>query len=180
MFNKTWNEGRDNVGCPRGQRETRPGVGCGFITPPSPGEVAVLSRNTCIHPSSAGIGRTGTTDVWVADAGWRNACWREATIGNANRHGDGGSPSAVLNGWSGVVTKSWSRAVFVDVRTPCGATEAAELSENGSPFRGVAQLVEHRSPKPGVGSSNPPAPAFCFRTGPASMTARKCKSSGLP
>lgn len=28
-----------------------------------------------------------------------------------------------------------------------------------SGFRGVAQLVEHRSPKPGVGGSSPSAPA---------------------
>ncbi len=34
----------------------------------------------------------------------------------------------------------------------------------GSPFyRGVAQLVEHRSPKPGVGRSSRSAPAIFFK-----------------
>ena len=30
---------------------------------------------------------------------------------------------------------------------------------NGKYFRGIAQLVEYRSPKPWVAGSNPPAPA---------------------
>ena len=29
-------------------------------------------------------------------------------------------------------------------------------------YRGIAQLVEHRSPKPGVGGSSPSAPATFF------------------
>jgi hypothetical protein len=32
-----------------------------------------------------------------------------------------------------------------------------------SKFRGVAQLVEHRSPKPGVAGSSPVSPAMYFR-----------------
>jgi hypothetical protein len=33
-------------------------------------------------------------------------------------------------------------------------------STNVVKYRGVAQLVEHRSPKPGVAGSNPVAPAI--------------------
>lgn len=33
------------------------------------------------------------------------------------------------------------------------------MIELNSTFRGIAQLVEHRSPKPGVGGSSPSAPA---------------------
>ena len=32
-------------------------------------------------------------------------------------------------------------------------------------YRGIAQLVEHRSPKPGVGGSSPSAPATFFLEG---------------